>query len=108
VSLDDYYADLQKYPELKTDFSWYDMTREEKMEYWWKRNNMVAKIDRKRYFDECAGDRYGYWAYMHVGHNPLSAHLGMFHKCIEFLASDEQSKKWLPRVKSLNILGCYA
>ena len=41
------------------DFSWYDMTREEKMEFCWKRFNMNAAIDRKRYFDETPHDLYG-------------------------------------------------
>jgi len=106
--MDDFREDIEKYPELKSDFSWYDMTREEKMEHWWRRNNMVAKIDRKRYFDECHSDRYGFWSFLHIGNNPLTVHLGMFVKCVEFLASEEQSRKWLPRVKALNILGCYA
>jgi hypothetical protein len=46
-----YHLDIKAHPELKPDFKLYDMTREEKMEFAWKRNNMVASIDRKRYFD---------------------------------------------------------
>ena len=44
--------DLVKYPGLNSDFTWYDLSREEKMEHWWKRYNMAAEIDRKKYLDE--------------------------------------------------------
>ena len=31
------------------DFSWYEMTREEKMEMWIKKYNLLASIDRDKY-----------------------------------------------------------
>ena len=43
-------TDIEKYPELKTDFSWFDMTREEKMAVWFKRYSKVAEIDFEKYF----------------------------------------------------------
>ena len=41
--------DIVKYPELKTDFSWFEMNREEKMEYWLKKVNRLSEIDREKY-----------------------------------------------------------
>jgi hypothetical protein len=42
---------MLKHPELINDFSWFDMTREEKMENWLERYNRVAAIDRDKYID---------------------------------------------------------
>jgi hypothetical protein len=58
------HKDIQDHPELKPTFEMYDMTREEKMEMVWKRNNIVASIDRKRYFDESSDFDYGAWNYL--------------------------------------------
>jgi hypothetical protein len=46
-----FYEDAKNHPELLSDFSYYEMTREEKMEHWMKRYNIVAKIDRQRYYE---------------------------------------------------------
>ena len=36
---------MQKHPEVGDDFSFYEMTREEKMEHWWKRFKVVMDDD---------------------------------------------------------------
>jgi DNA-binding PadR family transcriptional regulator len=51
-SMEKWYKDIDKHPELVTGFEWYDMTREEKFETWYKRFNMVAAIDRDKYLDK--------------------------------------------------------
>ena len=84
------------------------MTREEKMESWWRRHNKLATIDRDRYFDKANDLSYGYWSALHIGTSPLWMHMSMFFTSIDILSSEEQREKWLPRVKALNILGCYA
>jgi hypothetical protein len=44
-----------------TGFEWYDMTREEKFETWYKRFNMVAAIDRDKYLDKLTFKRNQSW-----------------------------------------------
>jgi hypothetical protein len=45
-------ADVKKYPELKSDFSYYDMTRVEKQEAWLTRYNHLKRIDKDFYFNK--------------------------------------------------------
>lgn len=40
--------------------------------------------------------------------SPVHMHGIMFERCIDFLASDEQQKRWMPLIQSYNIIGCYA
>ena len=101
-------SDQKKYPEIKTGFEWYEMTREEKMEDWLKKYNRMAAIDRDFYIDNPVNSRMFSWTYLQVGINPLGMHTSMFTKCIEDLASDEQGSALLPKVKSLGMIGCYA
>lgn len=84
------------------------MQRDEKMEFWWKRFNKLAAIDRKRYFDDCDIQKYGRWPMMWAGGPPISVHFGMFVQALNTLTTDKQREKWLPRAKALNIIGCYA
>ena len=74
---------------MRSDFSYYDMTREEKMEHWWKRYNFVANLDRKRYFDDSPNDSFMMFGHIHLGVSPLSLHSSMFFKTLEFLASEK-------------------
>ena len=106
--LDRLYTDMIKHPELKSDFSWYDMTREEKMKHWWQKMNVLAKIDRKFYFDEADPDTFGYWQYMHLGNMPVTVHFSMFYGTIRFLADEKQAARILPQAQSMAMLGCYA
>lgn len=42
------------------------------------------------------------------GQAPNGVHLLMFYVCVKSMASEEQIKEWLPKIKNLDILGCYA
>lgn len=46
----DFYQDIKEHPEICSGFDFYDMTREEKLEHWWKRYNILASINKERYF----------------------------------------------------------
>ena len=96
------------HPELNTTFKYYDMSRTERMEMWWERVNTFASIDKKRYFDECEHEDHGAWEYLHISASPLTVHNSMFYWSVEFLANEQQRETWLPRIKALNYLGCYA
>lgn len=86
----EFHADIIKHPEMNSSFKFYDMTKEEKQEEWWKRINFLAGLDRKRYFDESPKEKYGYWAKLHLGLPSVGLHLGMFFTTVSFLGSDEQ------------------
>jgi len=96
-NLQPFYSDIEANPSMKSTFTWYDMTREEKMEHWWKRYNFVAHLDRKKYYDEASPETYGAWAFMHLGMSPLGLHFSMFHKTIDMLASETKRKSGYPR-----------
>jgi len=103
---------MAKYPEMNAGFEWYDMSREEKQELWWKRINFLAGLDRKRYFDETETDSYStsmrWWGMYHLGMPPMFYSLTMFYNTILSLGNEQQQKEYLPRVKSMNMIGCYA
>jgi len=86
----EFWADIKDHPDMNSSFKWYDMTKEEKQEEWWKRINFYAGLDRKRYFDESPEGSYGYWGKLHIGIPAIALHLGMFYTTIKFLGSDEQ------------------
>jgi len=50
--LDYFIKDVNENPELKSGFEYYDMSREEKMEHWWKKYNVIARINRDKYLDK--------------------------------------------------------
>ena len=66
-------------PELLAGFEYYDMTREEKMELWWKRIYALksSKYGRE-FFEDCDKDKFGGWSVLLNGVSPLSVHTGMF------------------------------
>ena len=93
---------------MKVDFSSYDMSREEKMEHWFKKINILAGIDRKKFFDEASERDYGSWCYCHGDFPPpLHLHNGMFKKTIAMLGTEEQSSRIMPQLKALKVIGCY-
>jgi len=57
----DFAKDIAQHPELITGFEWYDMTREEKFEAWYKRYNMLAHINRDKYLDKLTYPRAFSW-----------------------------------------------
>ena len=81
---------IADYPELMSDFKYYDMTREEKMEMWWKKINILRNSKYgKEYFEDGDSESYGNWTIFFPGVSPATVHTSMFFKSIEFLASEE-------------------
>jgi hypothetical protein len=37
------------------------------MAHWWKRMNLLAKIDRDFYFDKSDAENFGMWQYIWIG-----------------------------------------
>jgi len=82
---------MKKHPEAGDGFDYYEMNREEKMEHWWKRFNVVMKDDEYHRLFTKHSDRDGYmfnWHYMYHGVSPLHLHQSMFTKTIRFFASE--------------------
>ena len=105
----DFQQDIKDHPELCPDFSYYDMTREEKIEQWWIRYNRLSAINKERYFGESQkNERHGLWSLLYVGPSPTSVHFSMFFKTIEFLGSEQQAAELIPHIKKMRIIGCYA
>jgi uncharacterized protein YifE (UPF0438 family) len=54
----------EKYPELYNTMDFYDMTREEKFEAWWKRYHKVMQV-KKEFFTNNSNKKHGFsWAYI--------------------------------------------
>ena len=85
----EFHQDMLKHPELINDFSWFDMTREEKMENWLERYNRVAAIDRDKYIDNQKYANSATWTHNHLGISTLSMHTSMFKHTIVNLASEK-------------------
>ena len=58
---------MKKHPEAGDDFSFFEMTREEKMEHWWKRFKIVIEDEEYHRLFTKHSERDGYnfnWHYM--------------------------------------------
>jgi acyl-CoA oxidase len=106
---DDLVVECKKHPEM-TDlgFEWYDMTREERHEYWIKKWNIMSSINREKYITDIKIANNWWWAYYFMGFSPLHLHHTMFKKTIENLGSEKQVADLIPRCNNLTITGCYA
>ena len=66
-----------KNPNVDDDFSYFEKTREEKMEHWWKRFKTVMEDDEyhKFFTSNSSTDRYSFnWHYLYQGVSPLHLH----------------------------------
>lgn len=85
----------------------HDMTREELMETNMKRTKRLME-----YKEGYLGDNYKYeinnCVVLYHGEFPFGLSVSMFYTTIQNLGTDEQANKWLPSVRNLRILGCYA
>jgi len=110
--MDDVVAFTKKHPEVDDDFDYYEMSRAEKMEHWWKRIHTVMKDDEYHRFFTRHADRTGdvsfNWHYAYHGASPLHLHQSMFTKTLKFFASEKQKEEWLPKANHLQVIGCYA
>jgi acyl-CoA oxidase len=93
-------SDLEKYPELRTDHTYFDMTRDEQIKFWWEKLNHMYRINKEKYFFNWRGGAFSY-TYCHPGVSPLFLHYQMFQIAVDRLASDEQRAKWMPKINTL-------
>ena len=103
---------MKTHPELDDDFSFFEMSREEKMEHWWKRFNGIMKDEKyhtlfTKHTDRTIDHAFN-WHYMYCGVSPLNLHQSMFTKTLKFFGNDKQKAEWVPRANHLNVIGCYA
>ena len=98
--------DMRKYPELIPSHKYFELNREEQMEYDWKIIKRQAEINPKFYLTE--QDSNFIAGTLNPGISPLTLHFGMFLVCVQKLGSSEQNKLWQNDIKTLKKIGCYA
>ncbi|CDW75768.1 acyl-coenzyme a oxidase [Stylonychia lemnae] len=99
---------VEKEPILANHHSWYDMTREEQMECQLQKSRRMYEIDRKEYFHDVENGFIAWYNAILKGVYSFGLNFTMFMTCIESLADDEQRNQWLPKLKDLKMIGCYA
>ena len=97
-------------PEIRNHIGFYDMTPHEMQEDLWKRINALFKKHKALFFERnIISYPYTDWMGYFQGLLPgVGLTISMFRTSVENLASEEQKAKWLPQIKNLDILGCYA
>ena len=85
------------------------MTPHEMQEDLWKRINVLKKKHQhlfdKSYITAPYVDWMGYFQGLLPG---VGLTISMFQMSIENLSNEEQLARWMPQIKNLDILGCYA
>ena len=84
----DFEKDVELNPELKSDQTVYEMSREEFMKHYWEKMIAYYKLNKEKYFYNNRGGTVQ-WSYLHPGTSPLLLHFQMFQLAIEKLASEE-------------------
>ena len=84
------------------------MTPKEIQEMWMKKlNYMWFHKDRDFYFKDGSKDEFN-WPWVHQGQGPMILHFDMFTTSVDIFSNEEQRSKWMPLVRNMDILGCYA
>ena len=100
-----------KYPELLSDFNYFEMTRGEIMAEWWRRYKIMFSHDdtAKIILNNSSKKDFQFsWSYLFPGSSPMHLHMSMFTKSISFLGSEKQKQEYLKKADHWNIIGCYA
>ena len=81
----------EKYPELKGDFSEFEMTREEMIEDYWKKNKKIFEVGYDRFFANIPEEFSKMFSFtaLDQGINPFALHISMFTFSLMFMGSDE-------------------
>lgn len=97
-------------PSLRNHLAFYDMTPHEMQEDLWKRINTLYKKHKEVCFDSpMIAPPYVDWVGYFQGLLPgVGLTISMFRLSVENLGSEAQKAKWLPMIRNLDILGCYA
>lgn len=74
-------------PELKNTHLFHDMTRSEKLEYWFKKSRAAFKKDKNLLKPQKFGSFE--WFYYQHGQIPLGLHIQMFTSIIEIMGTKE-------------------
>ena len=98
-------------PALRNHMQFYEMSPEEKQEDLWRRNKVLIEQHGAELFKNFQPMAYPYLIYQNYfqGLLPgLGLHSSMYWLSLENLADEEQKAKWMPQVRQVNHLGCYA
>lgn len=68
----------------------FDMTREEKFEFYWKRIHQIVKLKPDAILKQESGSYWQWCTYFGEVVSPLYQHQVMFVACLEFLCTEEQ------------------
>jgi len=93
---------------LRNNEKWYDMTREEQIEYNFKRARRAYDLNKEKYYHNYDVTYIPWFSAMFQGIFPFGLTMSMFSLSIRELGDDEQVAKWLPQIKQLKMIGCYA
>ena len=101
---------IQKHPQLRSDHSFYEMTRIEKITFYWDRlKTVMADPELRTHILSHANKRKFFgWYGCFAGTNPMGLHMLMFTKALRDLGSEEQKRIYLPLANHWQIIGCYA
>ena len=106
------YREIGNDPNMRVGLDFYEMTREEQMATLWRVTTAVFNNPQLRqpyFLQNSERKNWSFsWSYLAPGITVIGLHQTMFTKSIKFLANEEQQKRWLPMINSLQILGCYA
>ena len=85
---------IRKHPELSENgMEFYEMTREEKFEFMWKRIHRLMQVKKELFTENSKKAHTWSWSNMFASYpSPINLHQSMFTTSIKMLASDEQKK----------------
>jgi len=92
---------------LKNSHKFYEWTREEILENWYKKANVAVRLGKEKWFIN-HNPSLLMWSFPHLGESPLGLNQTMFLKCLKNMSTDEQYEKWVPLCINQRITGTYA
>lgn len=95
-------------PVLKIDHTFYDLPREQQLGINIKRAVRMEQLHKEGKIPKPGRMNIGILADHSGSVGALALHYGMFETVIQYLGSEEQMAEYLPKVSSLEYLGCYA
>jgi len=103
---------LEKYPALALTPGYNEMSREEKMEDWWRQVSLFHAVAHPELLNKDSILEHLAFSNMYSrgmgGNNPLDLHNTMFTTCMNLFTTEEQKKVWLQKTIDMSIIGCYA
>ena len=87
--MDEVLAFSESDPGLLNSHKFYDMTREEQMQDWYKKSNVAFRLGKQKYFVDSEPTDIN-WGFVHLGEPTMGMHSNMFRMCVQYIMSDEQ------------------